>query len=387
MEKPAATVERAEGSEDLNAGFKSVLAALVLAAAGSSAAYAQARGAADLVFTVANFPVEAKAQDAVTAKERAMADGQQAAFRTLLKRLVPVTLYSRIKAAKTAKAGDFLDGVSVRSERNSTTEYIASLDFTFQAEAVRSFLRREGIPFIDTQAKPVTVVVLLKGADGKVADSKARPAKAWADAWAGLDVEHALAPVKIEHGRAVIHADTIAMLQKGDGGGLRVLAGEYKTDRIIAAIAEVDSGGAKLHVTLSGEDAVGPLVLKRSYRMAGGDMAYAMELAAIVALGTLEGRWKTVATKARGGIEVLSGPAEGFTMLVEFRSMRQWQDMRRVISETPGVENFVVGGLSARGADVSLRFPGGAEHMADAVSAQGMTMAKSGGTWVLRPNW
>jgi len=363
------------------------LAVALLALAGIGAGSAWAEKGSALVFTVANFPVEARAQDAVTAKDRAMADGQQAAFRSLLKRIVPVTVYSRLKAAKTAKAGDFIDGVSVRSERNSTTEYIATLDFSFQPDAVRSFLRREGIPFIDTQAKSITVVPLVKGADGKPVDPKSKTGKAWSDAWSGLDLEHALAPVDLQAARPAVHADTLAKLQKGDGGGLRVLAGEYKTDRLVAAIAEIETAGNKLQVTLSGEDGVGPFLLKRSYRMPGGDMAYAMELAAVVALGTLEGRWKTVATQARGGIEVLSGPAEGLTMLVEFRNMRQWQDLRRVIAETPGVEDFIVGGLSARGADVSLRFPGGGEQLADALSGQGMTLARIGGTWVLKPNW
>lgn len=346
-----------------------------------------ARAASDPVFTVANFPVEARAKDAVTAKERAMAEGQQAAFRTLLKRLVPVTIYSRLKAAKTAQAADFIDGVSVRSERNSTTQYIASLDFAFQAEAVRAFLRREGIPFIDQQAKTVTVVALVKGADGAVADARNSAAKGWLEAWRNLDLEHALTPIALAAARPVIHADTVRMLLRGDGGGLRILAGEYKTDRIVAAVAELDGAAGKLHVTLSGEDGVGPIALRRSYRVSGGDTAYTMELAAIVALGTLEGRWKSVAARARGGIEVLSGPAEGMTMLVEFRNMRQWQDMRRVIAETPGVEDLVVGGLSARGADVSLRFPGGGEQLADALGSQGMMLQRVGGTWVLRPNW
>ena len=50
------------------------------------------------------------------------------------------------------KAGDLIEGVKVRSERNSSTDYIASLDFSFQSKAVRDLLRREGIPFIDEQA-------------------------------------------------------------------------------------------------------------------------------------------------------------------------------------------------------------------------------------------
>ena len=99
------------------------------------------------MFTVANYPVEARADNAVAAKDKALADGQQAAFRSLLKRLVPVTAYAAHQAAlPTVKAGDLVDGVRVRSERNSSTDYIASLDFSFQSKAVRDLLRREGIP-------------------------------------------------------------------------------------------------------------------------------------------------------------------------------------------------------------------------------------------------
>ena len=40
--------------------------------------------AAEKVYTIANYPIEATAENAVKAKEKALADGQQAAFRSLL---------------------------------------------------------------------------------------------------------------------------------------------------------------------------------------------------------------------------------------------------------------------------------------------------------------
>ena len=95
-------------------------------------------------FTVANYPVEATDKNAVAAKERALADGQNAAFRSLLKRLVPVTAYKQLARLSSVKAADMVSGVAVRSEQNSSTAYIASLDFSFQPEAVRSVLQREG---------------------------------------------------------------------------------------------------------------------------------------------------------------------------------------------------------------------------------------------------
>ena len=81
---------------------------------------AHAAGSAETVFTVGNYPVEARAKDAVTAKNTALADGQQAALRSLFRRLVPVTAYRRLKAMPPVKAADFVDGVSVRSDRGRT---------------------------------------------------------------------------------------------------------------------------------------------------------------------------------------------------------------------------------------------------------------------------
>src|SRR5262252_9389379 len=130
-----------------------VAALLGWAPAGSTPA-----AAAESVFTVGNYPVEARADNAVAAKDRALSEGQQAAFRSLLRRLVPVTAFPRLKQLPAVRAGDLIEGVKVRAERNSATDYIASLDFSFQSKGVRDLLRREGIPFTDEQAPVVSLV-------------------------------------------------------------------------------------------------------------------------------------------------------------------------------------------------------------------------------------
>ncbi len=137
-------------------GFTGRLAlGLALAGLGlaGSAATVAAAPQNDAAYTVGNYPVDATAQDAVRAKEKALGDGQQAAFRSLLKRIVPVTAYQRLKKMQPLKAAELIDGVAIRSERNSSTQYIASLDFSFQPQAVRNLLKREGVPFIDTRRR------------------------------------------------------------------------------------------------------------------------------------------------------------------------------------------------------------------------------------------
>jgi Uncharacterized protein conserved in bacteria (DUF2066) len=352
---------------------------------------------ADKIFIVGNYPVEARAGDAVAAKTKAIADGQKAALRSLLKRLVPVTAYARIKTLVTADAARMVDSLSVRSERNSTTEYIATLDFQFSATAVRQLLEREGIPFADAQAPAIALVPIWRAPP----DTPDMPAefgptqgpKTWTDAWKSLDLEHTLTPIKLDVIKAEIHADTLKALALGDAAMWRTFAQSYQSERLVAAIAEPDLAAKKLNVTLIGVDAAGGLAWRRGYRVDLSDPNYAIELAGVVSLGVLEGRWK--AQTVRGGTSVAAaGPglttpsskpaADGsLAVNVEFRNMAEWQDISRRLSAIPGVEDLDVLGMSGRNARITLRYPGGAARLADALSEHGLGLRQAPTGWIL----
>lgn len=338
--------------------------------------------AGEEVFTVANYPVEARADNAVAAKDKALADGQQAALHSLLKRLVPVSAYQRLRQLGQVKAGDLVEGVKIRSERNSSTDYIANLDFSFQSKGVRDLLRREGIPFTDEQAPALTVVPLWRTGPSRTPQDAA----AWTNVWRGLDLEHALTPVKLQVLKKEVGPDAVNALADGDGRAIRALVAAYGSELVLLAVAEQDVAAGRLNVTLTGRDAIGAFTLKRAYRLDASDPAYASELAAVISLGILEGRWKAI--RSRGG-NVGVGPASSaadsdLLIAVEFRGMNEWQDISRKLSATPGIEELEVAGLSARGARVTLRFAEGAERLADALAEQGLILRNAGGNWVLR---
>ncbi len=351
----------------------------------------------DQAFTVANYPVEATDTNAVAAKEKALADGQNAAFRSLLKRLVPVTAYKQLTRLKSVKAADMVSGVSVRSEQNSSTAYIASLDFAFQPEAVRNILLREGIPFVQEQAPAVTLIPLSRQGNPAVAKGDMGP---WRNAWKSLDLEHTLTPLKLDELKPVIHSDTVAMLANGDDSGMRILASEYKTELIVLAIAEPDVVSKTIAVTLTGQDAVGALNLKRTYRMSDGDVAYASEFAAVVALGVLEGRWKAVKTQALAALTAPpptgerpawtatgTGSGDPVRFVAEFGSLAQWNEIRTQLLDTPGVEDLEIATVSARNADVILRFPGGPAALANAIGGRGLALGNAGAGWTLKSTY
>ncbi|WP_072394903.1 DUF2066 domain-containing protein [Hyphomicrobium sp. CS1GBMeth3] len=347
--------------------------------------------ASSKVFTVANYPVEATAKDAVAAKEKAHAEGQQAAFGALLKRIVPVTAYNRIDHIKSIPAANLVDGVAVRSETNSRTQYIASLDFSFQADAVRDLLSRQGVPFVEDQAPRMVVVpITAESAEGK---TSYRPASgAWAQVWKGLDLDNTLTPLRIEALRPTIHEDTVVAALNGDDSVERILTGEYKVDFVLLAIAEVDKASGVLNVSIAGIDGAGLVAWRRGYRIENGDVGYAMEFAAVVTQGVLEGRWKVAKLEDRGGggfAYSVGGGAGGseVRMAVEYGSIGEWDDLRRVILDTPGIDDVRIGSVSDTSAEVSVRFPGGADQLASVLSRQGLVLSGGGGYWTLRAGY
>jgi len=354
-------------------------------------AAATAASASDDVFTVGNYPVDAEAANAVAAKKQAMSDGQQAAFHSLLKRLVPVTDFDRLKRLSGLKSSGFLEGVSVRSERNSSTRYIASLDFSFRADSVRSVLQQEGIAFVEDQAREIIVVPAVRTADGSIDTGPA--ARAWTNAWHSLDLEHSLTPFALQAVKGEIHPDTLKMATEGRGAE-RILAGEYGSPYVVLAIADPDPATGRLNVTMSGIDAVGSFNLKRSYRIFDGDTAYSMELAAVIGLGVLEGRWK--ATKispasssayAPAYSSAGSGGGVAVAMRAQYQSLAEWSQMRRQLLSLPGVDDVRIEVESARGADLTLRFPGGARELATALYGSGLALENGADRLILRSSY
>lgn len=335
----------------------------------------------DVPFTVAKYPVQATATDGVAAKKMALAEGQEAAFRSLLKRIVPVNAYAQLSRLEIGDASQYLQGVAVRRERNSSTAYIATLDFTFSARGVREFLKREGIPFIDTQAAPITLIPLVALS---ATTSDPRLGAAWTTAWQGLDLERALAPAKLASLTTPPDPSVEAAVKKGDVSGLLAAAGVPPGDRAVIALAEVDRTAGRLTLTLIGADTVGPLRLKRTYRIEDGDLSYAMEYAAVITLGILEGRFKAITAEARGGIDVMAGPGLPVALEAQFSSLGEWTRLRETLTATPGVENIEFGSVSPRSAEISLLFPGGAQQLSAVVARQGLSLVNEGSIWILK---
>lgn len=193
-------------------------ALLVLGASGAGA------GAQADPFTVTNIHIDERADNATEAQRRAIESGQVRAARVLIERLtlaedrlpVPMEAFEgsasqglqlddpqpvdpvappieqtpeRLPAITSEQAASLIAGFDIANERRSPTRYIGDLTVNFDRRAVRDYLNGYGVPFVQSQARPILIVPVLQSETGSVVW-----AGPWYEAWRSERFAHALVP-------------------------------------------------------------------------------------------------------------------------------------------------------------------------------------------------
>ena len=339
---------------------------------------AQAREAD--IYTVAKLSVDVRAKDAVSAKKQALADAKIRALYTVMRRLAPFNSSQTLPTVSLKTIDDILEGYTVRSERNSRTQYLATLDFAFNPEGVRRLLVEKGIAINDQQAEPVTVLPIYLSND-KIDHTGRDP---WRSAWNGLDLKNAIVPVRLVRPSPSFTAENLNGLFAGNVETYVALRDRYKSDKLVVAVAEPSADGKTLTTRLFGVDRAGSVSLTRSDPVAKNGVKASADQAALIALGVIEGRWKLALSpvSAAGGNAALNA----FDVVVEFGGMGEWRDIRTRLRKVPGVQALDVGSLSARTASVKFQFLGGPDRLSQALAPHGLALYGGEGSWVLRSN-
>ena len=117
--------------------------------------------AADSLYEVAKISVDITAQDAVAAREEGMAEAQMRAVKIVLQRLLPLSAQDQIPEFSAEDIEGLVNGVSIRSEQNSTTRYIATLDVSVNERGIKKLLEDQAIPYSEARAPSISILPLV----------------------------------------------------------------------------------------------------------------------------------------------------------------------------------------------------------------------------------
>lgn len=350
-------------------------------------------GAASL-FNVANVRVDVTAKDAVVARERGMAKAETLAMQILLKRLAPLSWQERLPSFSHSEIEGLVAGVAIHSEKTSARRYIGVVDVRFYPDAVRQLLTSRSIPFVESQASPISILPVMLEDDVVATDASTD----WRQAWERLDLDNGVAPAELAALRDDLEAGTIKAVLAGDEGAYATLRSTYGYGGLVVAVGEIAEGFFRLH--LVGDDAAGDVDAVATTAVDPHDLEGTEERVARLGLGILERRWKQQldpAFEAAVEVPLRRGalyPEEASTIpdealgrvgaVIEFFSVRDWQQIHFGLQRVEDLRDFEIVSRSARAAEVVFDYEGSADQLQAVLAQNGIGLYERDGTLVMR---
>lgn len=377
----------------------------------SLALSAGAANAQDDPFTVSGVPIDATADTAAAARERAIAEGTPRALRRLFERLTLPDDSSRLPSIPASQATSLAIGFSVDNEIRQPTRYRGDLTVSFEPEGVRRILRNYGVPFLESAAPP-TLVVPVYVVGQQAALWNANP---WGEAWDEGRYIGGFAPVVLPTGFgtqvSLISADAVA---RGNVDALSALANAYGVNRVLLAVArpqgdtlavdltlvrmeeELDVNALILDPALEGEDPLGgddPWADERpddgeegedplgeeigpdepestplgTITVRAGESETPFQLAADRAHEALANEWKQrsiIRSRERTEMQVT----------VLYDDVREWHSLSNALGVSPFIVDRRLDALSRDGAYMTLTYRGLREQLAADLQRRGVAL-------------
>jgi len=367
----ASLTDRAQAQRLLTAVL---IAALAAACALALVPRAQAQATAGDVFTVTGVKVDARAGNAEDARFQARNEGRAEAFQVLLRRLVPASEWSRLPQPSGRDLLPFESGFEVADERASGTRYLATMTYVFLSDPVRNLLREQGIPFSESQARPVVVLPVLEGQNG----ARLWRDNPWFEAWANTNLTHELTPVESPLGDlediSAIDADTA---KRASWGQVAPIASRYGASGVMVAYADRRSDGNQMTVYASAAVLTPDGISWQGEASSSGPAGEPGRIYERVIRKLMTG----YAEPWKQRTMIAFGQEQKMEATVRVRSFEEWMRVRSGLSKVPTILSVQTAALSQRGAEVVLTFVGEPRQLALNLEQQGLSLSPVQGYW------
>lgn len=351
-----------------------------IAAAAHAQSTGQSEGQSKDAFEVRNVAVDVTAETASAAREKALADGQAAAYRMLLERLTLRADRGRLPDLAAGEIAALVKDFEVAKEKTSTVRYIAWLNVRFKAEEVRRLLIDYDLPFAETPSKPVLVLPVYQAAGARLLFDDPNP---WRDAWVARPATDGLVPLVMPMGDL---QDMLAIGAEqalgGDVQRLAAVAARYGArDSLVAHASQrvsERSGLPELEVfaTRYGT-AQQEQTIVSTYSAGPGESMDALLLRAATDIDRrVADNWKRDNLLQFGQSSVLA-------VTVPITGLGGWLDVRGRLSNVAVINRVDLVLLSLKEVRVNLHYMGELEQLSLALAQADLVLEENEEDWIL----
>lgn len=354
-------------------------------------------------YTIEGVEVDAKAKNAVLAREKALEDAQVKAYKMLAERLLTPEEVATLKIPDPITLSSLVQDFEVMKEQVSKVRYKGVYTIRFRPNAMKSQMASEGKTYSDTMKKPVLVLPVFEKTGGSILWGDTNP---WMAAWRNLPSDKSMMqPTVLPLG----DAQDISSIT-GDEGldmdtmELQEMASRYGADDVALVIASssqtLDAKGA-LTINLYKNGFEGPQFAQKivvEQQDAETDVAL-FTRAAMQVKSALRKEWKQDAaytapvqtSSANNVANVVAsapvvpmtrpalGPSTNYMAVAKFSSVQDWVRIKNTLDKIYGMQAVMVKSLKSREAAIDLRFAGDGNALALALQNAGVSMRGGGG--------
>jgi hypothetical protein len=335
---------------------------IVLLVLGLQVAYA---APAQDPFTVSGIRVDATAASATEAETIAINAGRARAWTALYRRLTKQQDWPRQPQLDDLTLERIVRNYIPANERRSTTRYVASMTYEFNADAVRRILQRNDVAFSDAQARPILVIPMAPGF---------QPGSAWTAAWADAHLAAGAVPLVLPQG----DVSELDSLDIATSGWQDVQAAASRVHAQEAYLAELDAGSSPLTVKLKrlgpGSSPAIPDVVVPVPPLTPPAKAYAS--AADAAANAI-----IDASKARSAIDF--GKHSKVVADVRIDSLSAWSTLQQKLAAIPSVTDVFIIAMNIGEARIAISYVGTQDQFSDQLAQAGLELSSRNGTWTL----
>ncbi|HXQ51272.1 MAG TPA: DUF2066 domain-containing protein [Stellaceae bacterium] len=339
-----------------------------------------APAAAPDMFTVANVPVDATAANASAARDQARADGARRAYAILMARLTQDADKSRLPAPTEAVLNDIIAGFAVAGERASSVHYLAKYTYHFRPDAVRALLRSAGIPFGESQSKPLLALGVFRGGAAPVLWEDPNP---WREAWTAHPPQGGLVPIVLPYGELEdVQAIDAAAALAGDQSHIQAISARYGGADVLVAVATLRAGVAPhtLDVKSTRYSAAGdmaPQSWTKTYVAAPDQNDAALFADAVAGTGAqVADAWKQA--------NMLDySKAATIMVRVPTGALDHFVDIRDRLAQIPVIQHSDLMALDRQQAKLALHYFGTPDQLRTALAQHDLALAGQDPDWVL----
>lgn len=348
------------------AGFACLLTALTFFL--SAAALAQAQN--NSLYVVENVRTDVTADNAVKAREEALAKARRKAFDILSDRVLEGDALTQAENIDDITISSLIKNFEIVKEKLSAVRYIATVSVTFDREAVRSYFYNTGESYSTTVRKPILILPWFMAGQQPMLWQDNNP---WAAAWRGVaENGNSVVPFVLPLGDIMDIRDYSPNTPYAQQySGLEALKARYGVEDVFLVMAQPEGHQTVIQIFETPQGI--PAVIETLVIESGQNNETLYRRGVEKVLRFLRSDWKQ---KTAVSADM---PLSTYDVTARFNGLRSWILLRDQLQNIDAIEKTDISAVSPQKADLQIHYRGDVQNLAMILDQYNITM-------VQRPN-